>query len=186
MSQIYKPLTSGGPIPPVIPTTFETDDGDAVPAGNILIIHADDSTENNANGIIAKGGVAGTGTANQVDIIVTNRLQGTGITVGAGTADIITFVPTVVGTYSLEYRTSAFNTTSVLGAGYSFFGAIRYDGINSNICDAFDEIVNEEGAMSGVDLAVVVSGANIILRSTGYLGQTINWSSVGLYTFIGA
>ena len=65
------------------------------------------------------------------------------------------------------------------------FGAIRFDGANSNICDTFDEIVNEEGAMSAVDISVVVSGADVILRATGYAAQTINWSSVGLYTFIG-
>jgi len=185
VSQIYKSLTSG-PVPPTVPTSFVTQDGTAVPAANILIVNGLDSTENNDNGIITKGGVAGTGTSNEVDIVLTNRLQGSVTTVGAASGDIITFVPTVVGTYSLEYRAAAYNTTSVLGAGYSMFGAIRFDGVNSNICDTFDEIVNEEGAMSGVDIAVVVSGASVILRSTGYLGQTINWSAVGLYTFIGA
>jgi len=178
--------TSGGPPPPAVPTDFVTDNGTAVPALNILLVNGKDSTQDNANGIITKGGVVGTGTSNEMDIVLTNRLQGSATSVGAGTADIITFIPTVVGTYALEYRTSAYNTTSLLGAGYSFFGAIRFDGVNSNICDAFDEINNEEGAMSGVDLAVVVSGASVILRGTGYLAQTINWGSVGLYTFIGA
>lgn len=185
MSQAGILSSTTSPPPPDVPTEFETQNGTAVPAANILIVNGIDSTENNANGIITKGGVAGTGTSNELDIVITNRLQGSGTTVNAGTVDIITFTPTVIGTYSIEYRTAAYNTTSLLGAGYSFFGAIRFDGVNSNICDIFDEFVNEEGTMSAVDLVVVVSGANVILRSTGYAAQTINWSSVALYTFIG-
>lgn len=182
MSQIYKSLVSG-PVPPTVATSYVTNDGTAIPAANVLNVLGLDSTENNANGILTR---ANPDLSNNLDIFITNRLQGSITTVGAASADIVTFVPTVVGTYSLEYRTAAYNTTSLLGAGYSMFGAIRYDGVNSNICDTFDEILNEEGAMTAVDIEVVISGSSVILRATGYLAQTINWSSVGLYTFIGA
>lgn len=40
MSQIIKTLTSGGPIPPNIPTSFLLDDGNsAVPAANVIQVH---------------------------------------------------------------------------------------------------------------------------------------------------
>ena len=40
MSQIYKPLSSGGPIPGNIPTKFLLDDGNiAVPLANEIIVH---------------------------------------------------------------------------------------------------------------------------------------------------
>lgn len=186
MSQITKILTSGGPIPPEIPTSFVTQDGTAVPAANILIVNGTDSTENNVNGIITKGGVAGTGTANEVDVVITNRVQGSVTTIGATTGTLITFIPTVVGVYSFDFRIAAYNTTSLLGSGASVFGAIRFDGANSNICDLFDEISNDEGTMSNIDITVSVVGASLLLQGTGYLGQTINWSAVGLYTFVGA
>lgn len=183
MSQIYKSATGGAPS---IPTSFQTQDGTAVPLANILIVNGIDSTEDNSNGIISKGGVAGTGTQNEVDIVLTNRVAGSTSTVGAVNGTVWTFTPTVVGTYAFESRVAAYNTTSSLGAGYSVFGSFRFDGANSNSCGSPDVIDNEEGAMSACDVTMVASGANIILQSTGYLAQTINWSAVSLYTFVGA
>lgn len=181
MSQVFKSLTSG-PVPPAVPTSFVTDvNSPSVPIANVENVFGGFVSANDADGIRTDGSSG----SNTLTVQLTNRLQGTVQTVGAAAGDVITFTPTVIGTYSLEYRTAAYNTTSSLGSGYSFFGAIRFDGVNSFICDTFDEINNEEGAMSTVELEVVVSGANVILRATGYAAQTINWSSVALYTFIG-
>ncbi len=185
MSQITKTLTSGGPIPPVIPTSFVTQDGTAVPAANILIVNGFDSAENNANGIITKGGVVGTGTANEVDVVITNRIQSNATTNGAVTTPIITFPLTVVGTYAIECRVAAYNTTSTLGAGYSVFGTARFDGVNANLCGTPDKIINEEGTMSNANVTMTVSGADVLINGVGYLAQVINWSAVGLYTFVG-
>lgn len=182
MSQIYK-SSSGGPSPPSVATSYVTDvNSPAIPALNILNVVGADTTDNDVDGIRTDGSSG----SNTLTVQLTNRVQGSVSTVGAATETIITFTPTVVGTYSIEFRVAAYNTTSLLGAGYSMFGAIRFDGVNSNICDTFDEMVNEEGTMSSVDIFVDVSGANLRLRATGYLAQTINWSGVGLYTFIGA
>lgn len=185
MSQAGSNNTSAGPVPPAVPTSFVTQNGTAVPAANILIVNANDSTENNANGIISKGGVVGTGTSNELDIIVTNRLQGVVTTVNSTPTAMTTFTPTVVGTYAIEARISAYNTTSILGAGYSLFGTARFDGANSNLCGTPDKIVNEEGAMSSANVTMTVSGANILINAVGYGAENINWSAVGLYTFVG-
>jgi len=186
LSQINKPSTSSGPIPPTVPIQFTTQDGDATTNNNIIIINGFDSAENNVNGIITKGGVVGTGTANEVDVVITNRLQGTVTTANATPTPIITFTPTVTGTYAIEVRIAAYNTTSTLGAGYSLFGSIRWDGANSNLCGTVDKIVNEEGAMSSANVTMTVSGANTLINAVGYATESINWSAVGLYTFVGA
>lgn len=183
MSQAGIISTSSGPVPPTVATTYVTDvNSPAIPAANILNVFGNDTTANNDNGIRTDGSSG----SNTLTVQLTNRMQGSIVTVGAATDTIITFTPTVIGTYSIEFRVAAYNTTSLLGAGYSMFGAIRYDGVNSNICDTFDEIVNEEGAMTNVDIFTDISGSSLRLRATGYLAQTINWSGVGLYTFIGA
>lgn len=186
MSQAGIISSTTAPVPPAVPTSFVTQNGTAVPALNILIVNANDSTENNVNGIISKGGVVGTGTSNEMDLILTNRLQGNVTTAGAVTSPIVTFTPTAIGTYSLEVRIAAYNTTSLLGAGYSMFAAIRFDGVNSNLCGTPDRIVNEEGAMSSANATITVSTANILINGVGYGVDNINWSAVGLYTYVGA
>jgi hypothetical protein len=182
MSQFFVGVTAGA-LPPVVATSFITDDGTAIPAANILNVNALDSTENNNNGILTR---ANPDLSDNLEIVVTNRLQGSVTTVGLVTSPLITFTPTVVGTYTIECRISAYNTTSLIGAGYSLFGSARFDGVNSNLCGTVDRIVNEEGAMSSANATFTVSGADIIISAVGYAAQNISWNAVGLYTFVGA
>ncbi len=182
MSQIYKSLVSG-PVPPAVATSYITDvNSPAIPIANVLNVLGNDTTENNANGIRTDGSSG----SNTLTVQLTNRLQGTTSTSGAVTAPIVSFTPTVIGTYAIEYRVAAYNTTTLLGAGYSVFGTARFDGVNSNICGTPDKITNEEGAMSSANVTMTVSGSAILVNGVGYLAQNINWSAVGLYTFVGA
>lgn len=192
MSQIYKTLTSSGPIPPIIPTSFETQDGDAVPLANVLIIDAFDSTEDNDNGITTKGGTdagnpPGTGATNEVSIYLTNRIQGNIVTNDAVATTIITFPMTAAGTYIFEVKIAAFNSTSTLGAGYNIFGTARSNGTDSFLVGTPDKIMNEEGAMSACNVALVVGGlgsVNALIQVTGYGAETIEWCAVGYYCTI--
>ena len=63
---------------------------------------------------------------------------------------------------------------------------VRFDGVNSTLTGIADVIDNEEGAMSAANTTVSVAGAVVSFNGVGYALQTINWSSVGLYTFVGA
>jgi hypothetical protein len=168
---------------PAIPVQFTADDATvAVPVANNLNIFSNDSTANNVNGIHTTVNPNG---SDNFYVLLTNRLQGTVNTVGAVTSAIVTFTPTVIGTYAIEARIAAYNTTGSIGAGYSVFGTVRFDGVNSNLCGTPDKIVNEEGAMSAANVTMTVSGANVLLNGVGYAAQTIKWSAVGLYTFQG-
>ncbi len=162
--------------------TLTGNSGGAVPptANNINIL-GDDSTVNNANGIT----VIGTPGTSTLTVTTTNRLQGTTSTASAVTSPIISFTPTVIGTYAIECRIAAYNTTASLGAGYSIFGTARFDGVNSNLCGTPDKITNEEGTMSSANVTMTVSAGAILINGVGYAAQNINWSAVGLYTFVG-
>lgn len=183
MSQAGQNNSAAGPVPPTVATSYVTDvNSPAIPALNILNVLGNDTTANDDDGIRTDGSSG----SNTLTVQLTNRLQGSGSTVGAVTADIVTFPLTVIGTYDFEFRTAAYNTTTPLGAGYKIFCAVRFDGVNANLCGSPDTIDNEEGAMSACDIDIVVSGANAILRVTGYAAQTIRWGAVGEYTFRGA
>lgn len=180
MSQIYKTVAST----PSVSTQFTANDGTiGIPAGNNLNLLGDDTTANNVNGIETTANP--NGSANFY-VLLTNRLQGTVTTADATPTPIITFTPTVVGSYTIETRITAYNTTDTLGAGYSLFGTARYDGVNSNLCGTADRIVNEETGMENATSTFTVSGANILINAVGLAGKTINWSAVSLYTFVGA
>lgn len=182
MSQIIKNLASG-PVPPVVATSYVTDvNSPAIPAANVLNVFGNDTIVNNVNGVRTDGSSG----SNTLTVQLTNRLQGTITTTNNTPTPMITFTPTVIGTYAIEIRIAAYNTTSTLGAGYSLFGSARFDGVNSNLCGTADRIVNEEGAMSSANVTFTVSGANILINGVGYGAENINWSGVGLYTFVGA
>lgn len=67
MSQIIKNLTSGGPFPPAIPTSFQTDSGVAVPVANIL-------------NVLGGVGVNTSGAGNTITIVTDSLLPYTAIT----------------------------------------------------------------------------------------------------------
>lgn len=181
MSQVIKNLASG-PVPPTVPTSFVTDvNSPAIPAANVLNEIGGSTTTNNNNGIQTDGSSG----SNTLTTQLTNRIHGTVTTVGATTSAIITFPLTVIGTYAVECRIAAYNTTSIIGGGYSVFGTARFDGVNANLCGTPDKIINEEGTMSNANVTMTVSGANVLINGIGYAAQTINWSAVGLYTFVG-
>lgn len=174
MSQAGVILPSGVPS---IPTSFVTDTGTAIPAANILRMVAIDSTYNDIDGIIFVG------SGNTVTLMLTNRLQGTGSTVGAVTADIITFsLGATPGVYAVEFRLSAFESTTPAGLGYSIFAAVRTTGAAASLIGTPDFIESEEAALAAADADIIVSGNNLIVRVTGVAGLTIKWSVVGIYT----
>lgn len=186
MSQIQVPSSSQPP-PPAVPTRFETDDGTtAIPSSNILNVNGVSSTEDNDFGITTQ---ANPDLSDNLEIVLTNRVHGAVTTNDAVATDIITFPLTNAGTYIFEVKSSGFNVTQTLGAGYSLFGSVRSNGVDTVLVGSPDKIVNEEGAMSAADFNMVAGGVgdnNVYFRVTGIGTDTVNWCAVGLYCTRGA
>lgn len=184
MSQITKLDSSGSVIPPEVPLQFTTDDGIAIPAISNLNVNAVDSTENNANGILAK---ANPNLSDNLEIILTNRATGTITTTDATPTIALTFSLAnagATGVYFISGDVVAFDVTDSAGGSYSFVsGAKTIAGVGTEIGTEFkDEL--EDAAMAAADFNVSVSGNNFIVTVIGILGKTINWNVSISYRFV--
>lgn len=183
MSQIIKNLASG-PVPPSVATSYVTQNGTAVPAANVLIVNGFDSIENNDNGIITKGGVAGTGTSNEVDVVITNRIVVTATTSdGAGqTQTVVVMTPTNASAVEFTGSFIGYDSINNEAAGGSqegisrkLAGAVTTIGTN----DSLDE---SDPGLAAVDWDIIASGGNLAARFVGISGRTISWKCLFTYT----
>ncbi len=173
MSQIIK-LSEGTVAPDVEKLTGDT--GGAVgPDGafNINILGGTGVT------------VVGNPATHTLTITEDNKLEGTGQTVGAVTADLITLdLGTTPGIYTFDTRIAGFDAADSLGIGYTLVGAVRTDGAASVVLpsQALDQF--EELALIGATAVIVAVGNTAVIRVTGVAAKTINWSADAEYVFV--
>jgi hypothetical protein len=185
LSQIYKSSASG-PVPPDVPTSFVTQDGTAVPTANILLVDGFDSTENNDNGIITKGGVAGTGTSNEVDIVLTNRITGSATTTdGTTPVNLYTFsLGATPGTYLFTTNVVGYDITDLKGAGYASYRCVRTTGAAGVLIDAQISSLSEETPFTDAEVSNNIVGNSVTVTVTGVTGKTIDWYVLTTYVFV--
>ena len=186
MSQAGQVSTSASPS---VPTSFTTDTGTAVPQANILDVTAIDREDNNVNGIQTRGGVSTVGGAlEDLEIQLTNRLQGTASVTGAITGDIITFsLGSTAAVFRFDFFVVGRDTGNGQGVGYSVQATARTDNTTATlIATPFIDSDEDSTApsLTGALMDLVVSGNNVILRATGVAARTISYSAVGTYVVV--
>lgn len=176
MSQIIKNLASG-PVPPAVATSYQTQNGTAVPIANVLIVDGFDSIENNNNGIITKGGVVGTGTQNEIDVVLTNRISvSTTTSDGAGQTQTVTLMTPTNGT-AIEFSASFIGYDSInneSGGGMQE-GICRKSGGNAVIVGTNDALDEADPALASIDWDIISTGADLSANFVGIAGRTIVW-----------
>jgi hypothetical protein len=180
MSQIIKPLTSSGPIPPNIPTSFVTDAGTVVPSGNTVNINGGSTTANTANGIEV---IANPNGSNNEVVQLTNRYHQASTTIGSGSSTVTILSGLAAGTYVLDMSAGAYATSGGPAAnGYTIVGAVTSNGVTATLLpnqqkDSFEQNVGANATMG-------VSGNSITVTFTGVTGINFDWSVVGTYMFV--
>lgn len=185
MSNAYL-LQNVNNLPPVVATSYITQNGTAIPSANILIIDGFSSTENNNYGIITKGGVIGTGTSNEVDVILTNRYRTNTTTSGAVTSTVTLLSSLSAGIYVLDVKFAGNSTSGApaAGVGYTIVGAVRSDGVTATLISGQQKDSFEEPALVGANAVIGVSGNAITATLTGVAAYDISWVASGDYTFL--
>lgn len=122
---------------------------------------------------------------NTITISQEGKLQGTGQTIGAVTADLITVnLGAVAGVYTFDIKVVGFDAVTPQGLGYTLVGSVRTTGagailIPGQTVDEFEEI---GAVLSTCQIAVAANTA--IVRVLGLAGKTINWKADLEYIFI--
>lgn len=173
MSQAGSINLAGGT--PAVPTTFVTDSGNAVPVANTLNILGDDTVVYNANGITTQGA------GDTVTVLLNNRVQGTTTTVGAVTADVITFdCGGTAGVFLLSVKVVGFDSATPSGCAFKIDIAARTDGAAVTLIDD-DLYPQKEAATTDSTVTAVANGNDVIIRVLGVAGLNMNWSASGYY-----
>ena len=104
--------------------------------------------------------------------------EGTGQTIGAVTADVITFaLGATPGTYSMGVRIAAFESTTPAGAGYKIKAGIRTTGAAGFVIGLIATDTFEDAALIPASVALLVVGNDAVVRVTGTAGLTLQWTA---------
>jgi hypothetical protein len=117
---------------------------------------------------------------------LTNRTVGSASVTGAVTADLFTQdLGATPGVYNFSVYVSGFESTTPAGCAFTIFGSIRTTGAAATLIVTEDVIADKETALEDVNMEIVVSGNNAIVRATGQAGLTINFKALANYIFVG-
>lgn len=177
MSQAGIISTSGGPVPPAVPTTFVTDvNSPSVPIANIENLIGGTTTTNNNNGIQTDGSSG----SNTLTVQLTNRIVGTVTTNSAANSTLVSLpLGATPGAYIIRGSVGGFISASNSAAGYFFEGTAKTDGATATLVGGEFTSFQEDAAFSGSTAFVNfdVSGNNAVIIVTGIAATTINWIS---------
>jgi len=187
MSQFFVNSSSGGGGGSSI-NEIDTQNGNATPIANVIILDGFDSTINNVNGISTRGGVAGTGVQNEVDVLLTNRFHGSDTTTDDTQTTIATCPMTLnPAVYQFVVNLVAYNVTDGQAESLISHTAFLTNGGVPTILQPADYVILDDPTnpflpTSGIDFQGTATTFNV--RVTGVAGKTVKWLCHGSYTVV--
>jgi len=170
-------------MPPVVATSYITQDGTAAPLANQLLVNGIDSIENNNNGIITKGGVAGTTVANRVDVVLTNRIVLNTTTADATPVLLNVLTPTASTGLTMFLTVNGYDAlgNATTGGEQIAIASCSAGGVVA-VIGANDTFADSSATLAAADWQIVTDNAQIQIELTGVAATSIDW--VCLFMFI--
>jgi hypothetical protein len=167
----YFVTTESGPSPPDVPTTFQTEDGDAVPALNILNLLTDSTIDNFDDGITNDG------SGNTVTHYLTNRTVQTATTSdGGGQSQSVTlFTPVDDKGFTYRVLVNGYDATNNETAGGELIGMGRKEAGAVTVISDNDVFSDSDAGLASADWNIVANGADVDMDFTGVAGRSIVW-----------
>lgn len=134
--------------------------------------------------LLTGDGLTSTGVpaTNTITFTLDNYSIGSGQTIGAVTADLITIpMGATAGMRILEAKVEGFEATGPSGCSYNLICGCRTTGAAATIVGIQDQVVSEDAAIAASDVYFIASANNIIVQCLGVAALTINWKASVTY-----
>jgi len=121
--------------------------------------------------------VVGSPGAHSLTVSVFGTIESTATTVGATSADVLTFdLGTDATVYSIDSFLTGFDSATPAGVAYTITAGARTTGSAATLLGRMIDDF-EESPLTAAVVDYVTSGNNLILRVTGVAGKTIEWKA---------
>jgi hypothetical protein len=181
MSQIYK-SSSGGTLPPTVATSYLTENGMAVPSGNVLKVYADTTSSDFTAGITTQ---ASPNLGDTLEVVLTNRLTGTATSINGSTEQLISFaLGGSAAVFRFDFSVTGRDTGSGDGVGYTVFGSAKTDGTTATVIATPFIDNDEDSSLLTSSVSFTAASNTVNLNVTGVTGRTINYKSVATYVVV--
>lgn len=176
MSQAGSITGGGGPTPP--PNfTLTGESGVATSVGGNINVPGGQSTADFSNGVTS------TGAADNLTVILTNRVPGTLTTTDATPGTLVSFnLGATPAAYVFRGSVIGFVPATGDAGGYNFEGTYTTDGATSNIVGGQFSSFQETAGFSAADVFITDGGNTLTVEVTGIAATTINWKALFTYT----
>lgn len=169
MSQFFQGVTAGS-LPPTVPTSFVTDSGTAIPAGNII------------NVVTPGGGTLGiktSGAGNTITITDTETSNSATATTsdGLGQTQVLNFnIPVPASSVvSIRVNIAAYDVPNQLGLAGELLGGVKNNAGALSVVGVADTTINADIAINAAKVSLTTSGTNAQVQVVGVAGHTLNW-----------